>query len=69
MSEDDDLDEYEFSEDDGKFKNQKGSVKVPNKPHDEEYELSADLSIAESFDAREKVSISCIHYLVLNLMQ
>lgn len=60
MSEDD-LDEYEYSDDDPKYKkNGPGSSrKVPNtydnKPYDEAYEISQDLSVAESFDAKEKV--------------
>jgi hypothetical protein len=53
----DDLDEYEYSEDDAKHKNQnlKNQNSYDSKPFDDAYDISQDLSIAESFDAREKV--------------
>ena len=53
----DDLDEFEYSEDDNKHKNQKNTTKFKDEKYDEALEFSHDLSVAESFDARDKVSI------------
>jgi hypothetical protein len=63
MDEDDnsvsgELDEFEESYDDTK-KNLKNSTAYQNKPYDEAYEVSQDLSMAESFDGRgDKVCIN-----------
>ena len=51
----DELDEFEESIDDAKHKNPKNQAKLKDKPWDEEYEVSQDLSMAESFDGRDKV--------------
>jgi hypothetical protein len=52
----DDLDEYEYSEDDAKQKSaQRNQTTFANKPYDEAYEISQDLSVAESFEAKDKV--------------
>lgn len=45
----DDLDEYEFSEDEAKHTN--NHKKLLDKQYDEVYEVSQDLSVAESFSA------------------
>lgn len=50
---DDELDEYEESHDEAKMK-KKGTQAVANQKYDEAYELSQDLSMAESFDGRDK---------------
>eukprot|EP01035_Chromulina_nebulosa_P020202 gene20202-26223_t len=54
LSEDGLDDEFEYSADDTKLKNPRSQKVYDNKPYDEEYELSQDLSVAESFDARDK---------------
>jgi hypothetical protein len=52
----DDLDEFEYSQGDEKFSRQhKNQTTFSNKPWDEAHEVSQDLSVAESFDARDKV--------------
>ncbi|KAJ1431834.1 intraflagellar transport complex B protein 46 C terminal-domain-containing protein, partial [Ochromonadaceae sp. CCMP2298] len=48
----DELDEFEESVDEKKAKNLKNSTAYQNKPYDEAYEVSQDLSMAESFDGR-----------------
>ena len=55
LSEDDDLDEFEYSQGDEKFSKQHRNQTFANKPYDEAHEISQDLSVAESFDARDKV--------------
>lgn len=56
---DDGLDEFEESmEDRNKKPPLKNQTAYSNKPYDEAYELSQDLSMAESFDGREKVIAS-----------
>ncbi len=53
----DGLDEFEASGEEQQKK--KGAQSYVNKPYDEAYEISADLSMAESFDGREaKVGIA-----------
>ena len=53
---DDGLDEFEESMEDRKQKPPlKNQTSYSNKPYDEAYELSQDLSMAESYDGREKV--------------
>lgn len=49
------LDEFENSIDE-KPKNPRNQTTYTNKPYDEAIEFSQDLSMAESFDGREKVS-------------
>lgn len=56
----DELDEFEESFDDHKQKenisnNGKKPINYTNKPYDEAFEISQDLSMAESYDGREKV--------------
>lgn len=58
----DELDEFEESFDDQKQKdniinNNKKQSNYTNKPYDEAFEISQDLSMAESYDGREKVRI------------
>lgn len=54
----DGLDEFEASGEEQLKK--KGAQSYVNKPYDEAYEISADLSMAESFDGREaKVCGGC----------
>ena len=49
----DGLDEFEASAEERQAKG-KGSVQAyANKPYDEAYEISQDLSVAESFDGRD----------------
>lgn len=51
----DELDEFEASGDGREAK--KGQTAYSNKPYDEAFEISHDLSVAESFDGRDaKVS-------------
>lgn len=50
----DELDEFEQSADEKTMK-KKGGTTFVNKPYDEAYEISQDLSMAESFDGRDKV--------------
>jgi hypothetical protein len=50
----DGLDEFEESMDDQRKPPNRNHA-VQNKHYDEEYELSQDLSVAESFDGRDKV--------------
>ena len=59
LSDDDELDEFEYSQGEEKYagKNPKNVSTFANKPYDEAYEVSQDLSVAESFDARDKVEI------------
>ena len=55
----DELDEFEESADDRNKHNKNGKnnqTSYSNKPYDEAYEISQDLSMAESFDGRDKVS-------------
>jgi hypothetical protein len=52
----DGLDVFEESIDETKQKNLKNQTNYTNKPYDEAYEISQDLSMAESFDGRDKVS-------------
>lgn len=56
LSDDDELDEFEYSQGEEKYggKNPKNVSTFANKPYDEAYEVSQDLSVAESFDARDK---------------
>eukprot|EP00607_Mallomonas_marina_P009859 CAMPEP_0182419634 /NCGR_PEP_ID=MMETSP1167-20130531/4041_1 /TAXON_ID=2988 /ORGANISM="Mallomonas Sp, Strain CCMP3275" /LENGTH=460 /DNA_ID=CAMNT_0024594651 /DNA_START=128 /DNA_END=1510 /DNA_ORIENTATION=+ len=49
---DDDMDEFEESQDERMQKNQNDRT-IANKPYDEAYEVSQDLSMAESFDGRQ----------------
>jgi hypothetical protein len=49
------LDEFEKSFDESKHKNLKNQTTYTNKPYDEAFEVSQDLSMAESFDGRDKV--------------
>jgi hypothetical protein len=49
------LDEFEKSLDETRPKNLKNHTTFSNKPYDEAIEISQDLSMAESFDGREKV--------------
>jgi len=49
---DDDLDEFEESADERNMKKKAGTTFV-NKPYDEAFEISQDLSVAESFDGRD----------------
>ena len=49
------LDEYEESHDqDPRIQQKKGAQAVANQKYDEAYEISQDLSMAESFDGRDK---------------
>jgi hypothetical protein len=56
------LDEFENSIDETKPKNLKNQTTYTNKPYDEAFEVSQDLSMAESFDGRDKV-IKILHTL------
>ena len=60
----DELDEFEASVDETKHKNLKNQTTYNNKPYDEAFEVSADLSMAESFDGRDKVGG---HYILIHL--
>jgi hypothetical protein len=54
----DELDEFEESIDETKQnaqKNLRNQTTFSNKPYDEAFEVSQDLSVNESFDGREKV--------------
>eukprot|EP01037_Dinobryon_pediforme_P018002 gene18002-18239_t len=55
----DGLDEFEESIDEtkqrGNFTANRNQTTYSDKPYDEAYEVSQDLSMAESFDGREKV--------------
>lgn len=59
FSEDDGLDEFEESVDEKKRGGGGGrnNNTFKDKPYDEAYEVSQDLSVAESFDARDRVSL------------
>lgn len=48
------LDEFEASMDETKQKNIKNQTSYTNKPYDEAFEISQELSMAESYDGREK---------------
>ena len=55
----DELDEFEESMEDHKQSsntNNKNQTTYSNKPYDEAFEISQDLSMAESFDGRDKVN-------------
>jgi heme oxygenase len=56
----DELDEFEESVDEtkqrGNFSSKARNQTFVDKPYDEVYEISQDLSMAESFDGREKVN-------------
>ena len=54
----DELEEFEMSQDESNQK-KKGGQSFANKPYDEAYELSQDLSMAESFDGRDKKPKVC----------
>ena len=54
------LDEFEESVDETKQKNVKNLTSYNNKPYDEAYEISQELSMAESYDGREKVCFKFI---------
>lgn len=56
LSEDD---EFEISGDHKMAKEYKGATAQANKPWDEAYEVSQDLSVAESVDMKDRVSILC----------
>jgi hypothetical protein len=64
----DGLDDFEASIDENKQKAlNKNRTTYQDKPYDEAYEISQDLSMAESFDARDKVclfSAFCIQLLL-----
>lgn len=51
----DGLDEFEESIDEKRRPPIKSNTAFKDKPYDEAYELSQDLSMAESFDGRDKV--------------
>lgn len=70
----DELDEFEESVEEHKnqlAKKANNQTTYNNKPYDEAYEVSQDLSMAESFDGRKDVStfILFIIYPVLYLIQ
>jgi len=53
----DGLDEFEASAEERQAKGKGSAQNYTNKPYDEAYELSQDLSVAESYDGRDaKVS-------------
>ena len=58
----DGLDEFEAS---GEEPRKARAQNVSNKPYDEAYEISADLSMAESFDGREAKVRICSRVLTL----
>ena len=59
----DGLDEFEASIDENKQKAlNKNRTTYQDKPYDEAYEISQDLSMAESFDGRDKVLIILSFY-------
>jgi len=56
----DELDEFEESMEDHKQRDNitnKKQINYTNKPYDEAFEISQDLSMAESYDGRDKVSL------------
>lgn len=53
----DGLDEFEESMDDRQRRPPAKNHSVQNRHYDEEYEVSQDLSVAESFDGRDKVRV------------
>ena len=59
----DELDEFEESMDDHKHRPPIKNHNVTNKHYDEEYEVSQDLSVAESFDGRDKVGV--LHAIIV----
>lgn len=60
------LDEFENSIDETRHKNLKNQTTYSNKPYDEAFEVSQDLSMAESFDGRDKVK-SMKSMLIFNI--
>lgn len=52
------LDEYEESHDQDPRIQKKGAQAVANQKYDEAYELSQDLSMAESYDGRDKDKVT-----------
>jgi len=54
----DGLDEFEASADELAMKKKGDAQSYANKPYDEAYELSQDLSMAESYDGRD-AKVSC----------
>lgn len=56
----DGLDEFEESIDEKRRPPIKSNTAFKDKPYDEAYELSQDLSMAESFDGRDKVIANAI---------
>lgn len=65
----DELDEFEESMDDRQRRPPAKNHSVQNRHYDEEYEVSQDLSVAESFDGRDKVSrnIDFVEYYFLTV--
>jgi hypothetical protein len=63
----DGLDEFEESIDETKQRggytaNNKNQTTYSDKPYDEAYEISQDLSMAESYDGRDKLVVLFIPY-------
>jgi hypothetical protein len=52
----DELDDFEASIDESQHKPNKNQTTYSNKPYDEAFEISQDLSMAESYDGRKEVS-------------
>lgn len=63
----DELDEFEESVDETKQKNLRNQTSYTNKPYDEAYEVSQDLSMAESFDGRADHKVA-VHFSQLNMI-
>ena len=59
----DGLDEFEASAEERSAKKKADQQTYANEPYDEAYEISQDLSVAESYDGRDaKVCISLVSY-------
>jgi hypothetical protein len=56
----DELDAFEESIDESKQKALRNQTTYNNKPYDEAIDISQDLSMAESYDGREKVKFQMI---------
>ncbi len=57
----DGLDEFEASAEERQAKGKGQSQSYANKPYDEAYEISQDLSVAESYDGRDAKVCVCIN--------
>lgn len=59
----DGLDEFEESMEERKSKPPPKTNSAYNKPYDEAFEVSNDLSVAESYDFRDKVNLFFVYFI------